>query len=248
MFQIYLSNLKQIFGNVILLYKNFFHWNISKICIFLYANIMGFIVSLPFVGIILYQYFTSYSKLGFSVSAEEFLLGNIGTIVITVLALLCIVTIFICTYTYGNFLLQNVYKSYLSGEKLPYMKNLYFSGKHFRAYMGILGWISLYLLAPIIVGIVLIIPFGIFAKMSLGLSTLVIGGISLIIFIALLVWFIHLAIRLAFSYYILLYSEEVMKAKIYIDESFQLTKKKVWKIIFLILPFIIIIGIIAGLI
>jgi len=63
--------------------------------------------------------------------------------------------------------MQNVYKSYLSGEKLPYTKNLYFSGKHFRAYIGILGWIGLYLLIPIVVGFILIVPFAIFAKISL---------------------------------------------------------------------------------
>lgn len=165
--QSYSTNFQKIFGNITLLYRNFFHWNISKIYIFLYANIVGFIVSLPFVGVIIYQYFTSYSKLGLSVSTEEFLLSNIGTIIITVLLILCIATIFIATYTYGNFLLQNVYKSYLRGEKLPYTKNLYFSLKHFRAYMGILGWISLYLLAPIMTGFVLIVPFGIFAKTSL---------------------------------------------------------------------------------
>lgn len=248
MTQSYIANLKQIFGNIILLYRNFFHWNISKICIFLYANIVGFIVSIPFVGVIVYQYFTSYSKLGLSVSAEEFLFGNIGTIFITLLVILCIATIFICTYTYGNFLLQNVYKSYLTGEKLPFTKNLYFSGKHFRAYIGILGWMSLYLLAPIMTGLILVIPFGILAKTSLGLSVFVVGGISMMFFFALLVWFIYLAIRLIFSYYILLYSEEVNRAKVYIDESFHLTKQKVWKIIFLILPFIVMIGLIAGLV
>lgn len=196
---------------------------------------------------IVYQYFTSYSKLGIAVSAEEFLLDNIGTIAITVLMILCIATIFICTYTYGNFLMQNVYKSYLAGERLPYRKNLYFSGKHFRTYIGILGWISLYLLAPILVGLILIVPFGILAKTTLGLSALVVGWISLILFVALVVWFMHLAIRLTFSYFILLYSEEVVKAKTYIRESFRLTRGKVWKIVFLILPFLLVLGIIAGL-
>lgn len=244
--QSYIANLQQILGNIILLYRNFLHWNISKICIFLYANIVGLIASLPFIGVIVYQYFTSYSKLGFSVSAEVFLLNNISTIGITLLLLLCIITIFICTYTYGNFLMQNVYKSYLVGEKLPYAKNLYFSWKHFRAYIGILGWISLYLLAPITIGIILIIPFGIFAKISLWLSTLAIGVISLVVFIALLVWLLHLMIRLIFSYYVLLYSEKVERAKTSIDESFRLTKNKVWKIIFLLLPFLIVLVIVAS--
>lgn len=125
--QNYIANLKQISQNIILLYRNFFRWNISKIYIFLYANIMGFVVSIPFVGVIVYQYFANYSTLGLSVSPETFLLNNIGNIIITLLSLLCILTIFISTYTYGNFLLQNVYKSYLVGEKLPYTKNLYFS-------------------------------------------------------------------------------------------------------------------------
>ncbi|NDK19304.1 hypothetical protein GW819_00505 [Candidatus Gracilibacteria bacterium] len=243
---IYIAHLKRIFQHIVLLYKNFFHWNLSKIGVFLYANLIGFLVSLPFIGIIVYQYFSSYSKLGLSTSPEEFLLNNTVTILSTIFLLLCIVTIFICTYTYGNFLMQNVYKSYLSGEKLPYTKNLYFSGKHFRAYIGILGWIGLYLLIPIVVGFILIVPFAIFAKISLGLSPFLIGGIALVLFLIVLVWFIYLAIRLAFSYYALLYSKEIHKAKTYIDESFRLTKKKVWKIIFMILPFLVVIGLIAG--
>lgn len=244
--QAYTANLKQISGNILLLYRNFLHWNLSKVLIFLYANITGFVTSLPFVGIIVYQYLSVYSKLGVSMDPEEFLLGNMGTVTITVLVFLGILTIFICTYTYGNFLLQNVYKSYLAGEKLPYTANLYFSWKHFRAYIGILGWISLYLLAPITIGLILIVPFGIFAKMSLGLSTFLVGGVSLTIFIALFVWLIALMIRLIFSSYILLYSEEVAKAKMYIDESFRLTKRKVWKIIFLIFPFLFTLGVLAG--
>lgn len=45
------------------------------------------------------------------------------------------------------------------------------------------------------------------------------------------------------SGYVLLYSEEVQKAKFYIEESFRLTKKKVWRIIFLMFPVLIVIGI-----
>lgn len=153
----YIANLKQISGNIILLYKNFFHWNISKICIFLYENIVAFVLSLPFVGVMVYQYFASYSKLNESVSMEAFIIGNIGSIILTIVLLLCIVAIFLCMYTYGNFLMQNVYKSYLEGKRLPYTENLYFSWKHFRAYMGVLGWMSLYLLAPIGIALILLV-------------------------------------------------------------------------------------------
>lgn len=68
----------------------------------------------------------------------------------------------------------------------------------------------------------------------------------MVLFAILFVWFIYLAIRLVFSYFILLYSEEVGKAKSYIDESFRLTRKKVWKIVFLTLPFLVVLGIIAS--
>lgn len=84
--------------------------------------------------------------------------------------------------------------------------------------------------------------------MSTGISSFIVGGISLLIFIALFVWFVYLALRLIFSYYTFLYSEDIQKAKTYIKESFRLTKKKVWKIIFLILPFFITIGIITGIV
>jgi hypothetical protein len=111
--------------------------------------------------------------------------------------------------------------------------------------MGILGWIGLYLLAPIMIGLILIIPFGMLANISLGISTFVAGAISLIFFIGLTIWFFYLVIRIIFAYYILLYSDEVLKAKTYIDESFRITKKQVWKIIFLIVPFLVVIGILG---
>lgn len=244
--QLYITHLKQIFENIVLLYRNFLHWNISKIYVFLYSNIVGFIASLPFIGILIYQYTTSYSKLGISISAEEFLLSNMITVIVTLFVILCILTIFICTYTYGNFLMQNVYKFYLTGEKLAYTKNLYFSGKHFRTYIGILGWISLYSLAPIVVGFICVVSFWLITMMGFSVPPIVTALASLTLFIILLVWFVYLIIRLIFAYYILLYSEEVMKSKFYIDESFRLTRKKVWKIISLIFPFLLIIGILAS--
>ncbi len=111
--QSYISHLRVISENIILLYKNFFHWNLSKISIFLYSIAMGIIASIPFVGVMVYQFFTIYPELGVSVSANDFMLSHIPAIIITMIMLLCIVFVFICTFTYGNFLLQNVYKSYL---------------------------------------------------------------------------------------------------------------------------------------
>ncbi|MDD2916625.1 MAG: hypothetical protein PHH70_02135 [Candidatus Gracilibacteria bacterium] len=244
---LYIRNIKQIFQNLVSLYGNFIHWNISKILVFLYENIAGFILSLPFVGVIVYQYFSDYNKLGFASSIDEFMLGNIGNIIITMISFLVILVIFICTYTYGNFLMMNVYKSYLNGDRLPYRENLYFSWKHFRTYMGILGWASLYVLAPIVVCMIFIIPMGLLAKNVPGSMTILVGIVSILVVIALIGWFVSLVIRLTFSSYGLLYDPEVGKtAKWYIDESFRLTKGKVWKIVFLALPFVFVLGIVAA--
>jgi hypothetical protein len=43
--------LKQTFADIFLLYKNFFHWNISKLIFFLYGTLLGFISILPFAFI-----------------------------------------------------------------------------------------------------------------------------------------------------------------------------------------------------
>gem|GEM_PF-5963078 len=151
MFASYLSNLKHIGQDILLLYRNFIHWNLSKILIYLYANIAGFILSLPFLGIFIYQYITVYSSLMVEADMQTFMMGHFISVLISMLLIVIVVTIFICAYSYSYFLMQNVYKSYLAGKKLPYKDNLYFSWKHIRAYIGILGWISLYLLGPIAV-------------------------------------------------------------------------------------------------
>jgi hypothetical protein len=40
--------LRQTFADIFLLYKNFFHWNISKLIFFLYGTLLGIISILPF--------------------------------------------------------------------------------------------------------------------------------------------------------------------------------------------------------
>jgi len=102
------------------------------------------------------------------------------------------------------------------------------------------------LLAPIAVLVVLAIPFGIAIKDNILSSSLIIGGISLVVFVAILTWFVALGIRLSFAYFELLYSEDIEKSKSYVTRSFALTKGKVWKIIFLSAPFVLVFSIIGG--
>ena len=112
--------------------------------------------------------------------------------------------------------------------------------------MGIIGWISLYLLVPLFIGIILMITYSSILTMYTGRYAPFIFIIFLVMAVGLFIWFVYLYIRLAFSYYILLYSENIGKAKTYVHESLRMTKKKVWKIILLSLPFVIIIGAITS--
>ncbi len=52
MYKIYWQYLKQIAHDIERLYRNFWHWNLSKVAIFTATLLTSIVLSLPFVGII----------------------------------------------------------------------------------------------------------------------------------------------------------------------------------------------------
>ncbi len=46
----YVSDLRPIASDVAEPYRNFLHWNLSKLAIFLYALAAGFVASIPFLA------------------------------------------------------------------------------------------------------------------------------------------------------------------------------------------------------
>lgn len=162
-----------------LLYANFFHWNLSKIAIMLFAIVFGLLLSLPFIaGIVL----IGYSILG-SASADALsnfvnsgildpsllstLTENIWKILSAVICFAVVIGIFSFTLTYTYVLMLNVYRGYLEGKKLPVRKNLYFSWQHLKKYLGVLGWTSLYILPPIVFAIIVLL--GLFGLTTTGI-------------------------------------------------------------------------------
>ncbi len=245
-----------------MLYKNFIHWNISKIIIIIYSFLFSIIISLPFLWLLAYLSYNLFIQFDQKL-LQNFLINgtinteliniittNIGIILIIFLLLSIILCIFLIIFTYGNLLLQNVYKSYLKWKILKYKENLYFSKQYFLKYIYTLWWVSLYMFIPVLFLLIFLLIIKILWSLwfiTVNITDtwnilLWISTITVLLFIVIL--FIYLYIRLSFSYIALIYTKNIKnKTKIYIDESFTITKNKIFKIITLLIPLMLVIWI-----
>lgn len=241
-FKAYWLSLSLIAYDISLLYKNFLHWNLSKLTIWLFAIVAGTILSLPAIGLILWA---GYSILSTVPEASLSLFTTSGDIDATLLStlmnhtwtligvgILCVLVIAIYgfTLTYAYFLELKLYEGYLTGNQLPIKKNLYFSKYHLRKFLGILGWTSLYVLYPIAAGVsVLFVLFLLthFNILSADNRThiAILGTLALIGFLSCIAWMVVLSIRMSFGYMLLLGKEDAEKpAREFVNESFALSK------------------------
>jgi len=243
--------LKNICTDISFLYKNFFHWNISKIFMLVWSFLIGVLLSLPFFllmwilalldpiewssllasDINIYMSIAQYIAIHPFYILAEFILFLIG-----------IVCLFLWM-SYHIILESNLYLHYFKKEKLPFKQNYYFNAQKLYIYFGILGWIGVYLLLPAFVLI------GIFILLFLAFKFLFLPEIilSILLFIALLVclvWFLYLSYRLSFSYLVFVDQpdqDEKQKAKSYVQKSLSLTSWKVFfKFFWIILIFMIV--------
>ncbi len=263
-FKNYRKNVNIIFEDIKLLYKNFIHWNVSKIIILIYSFLFSTIISLPFIWLLAYLSYNVFIQFDQKL-LQDFLVNgkidneliniiflNTKTILVIFLLLSIILCIFLLIFTYGNLLLQNVYKSYLSWKILKYKSNLYFSKQYFLKYIFTFGWVSLYMLIPVLILLWFLIIIRIlwyfwFITIYLTNTQSIVLWIStIIILFFIIILFVYLYIRLAFSYIALIYTKNINdKTKKYIDESFKITKNKILKIITLIIPVMLLIWLIS---
>lgn len=260
----YKNNLLYIIWNIFIVYRNFFHWNLHKIVVFFYSILFGLVISSPFLALatfLLYKIswvlspswvvnFFSTWQIDYSILTS--FLQNIGLFISTIVVLFIVISIFIFTFMYGYLLLQIVYKNYLEGNKLLIRANEYLNFKLIYKYLWVLARISLYLLIPVAV-------FLLYVFMILGLWfisetvksifsswNLFIQIIHFTIFSSIIIYFLFLAFRMAFAYIALLYTTDLSReAKSYIKESFELTRWKVRKLIWLGIPFVLVSAIIS---
>ncbi|MDD5213880.1 MAG: hypothetical protein PHG82_05630 [Candidatus Gracilibacteria bacterium] len=255
-----LEQFKNILSDLPLVYKNFIHWNISKVLITVFGFFLGVILSLPFfivLALFIYfdpiawkdvisSYFSSGGSIGMSLMAEVY--NNYIILIIEGIILFLGFIFFIFGFSYKNLTITNLYLSYLKGEKLEYLKNLYFNFKTIFSYLKLLFLVILILLIPVFIFIIsfiiLLYSFGgvdsVFNLLNSGetnIFSVLLGSFALICILA----FIYLAYRLSFSYIIFLdkdiYSDE-NKISFYVKESFNITSGlKIFKFLLLIIIF-----------
>jgi len=243
----YRQSLSKILNDIVLVYKNFFHWNLSKIVLFSYAILASIFLSLPFLAIIIFcMYLIAPSLKEITMNNQELLvealLSHIPAILIILLSGVIILTILVFFFSYFYYLLTHVYHGYLEGKKLGYFENHFFSWKHIWKYCGVIGWTGLYLLIPIFGFFILFVVVGIASIWVEAESVVsyILSGIGILGIIATICGFLYYLIRLVFATYALVETKDMsLNAKTYTDESFSLTKNNFWKTLGLLAPFII---------
>lgn len=254
----YGSDVRGIGADSLLAYRNFVHWNLSKLAIFAYAFAAGLIFSIPFLlGIVGIGYYALSNPAGdasrslFEGKAslpliQAAILENFGAVTGAVILLLCVVTVFSIFVSYGYFLLSNVHRSYLEGAPLKIRSNLFFAWKKVLRFVAVLGWASLYLLAPALVGIV---AFGIaIATMSSGdadpAKNVAMGAVTLAIAVVTALSVAYYAIRTGFSTFVLLADDAgELSGRECVRRSLALTRGKMIRVTLLLLPFVAVVGI-----
>ena len=217
------SEWKKILKDILFVYKNFIHWNISKLIIsiwsiilamgvafpfFVLALIVGLIDPIPWVSII------GYVLTGTDISLE--LIGSLAQhpywIAIMVFLIATCIVIFLLASSYSLILQAHLIFSYTKWKKLGFKDNLYFSKTHISTLMWILCWNMAYLIAPIFIGLsimlwiyVLHIDLGIISGEVFWILTLIITFIFAFI--------MSFVVYKILFWYIILSEEKVKKIK-----------------------------------
>jgi len=251
---IFLLDIFSVLRDIVFAYKNFLHWNVSKVLISLWSFMLGVILSLPvFIIIIILWIFDSiiwseiiaYALSGSNVASYE-LIGHVAThpfnLIWMVFLLIIAIWLFLLWSWYSLFLKAELSLGYVKEKKLKYKKNYYFHRWYILKFLGIISWSSLYLLIPIIVWLgtvfLLYLLYDIWFLNFDGLS-IAIAIVSIII----IVYELYLLYRLLFWYIILAddtKKKHLKTARFYVKESMKITKWKVFfKFMFLYILFVI---------
>ncbi len=144
---------KHIFLDVSLLYKNFFHWNISKVFIIVYTFLTAIIFQLPFAIVtlwIIYFWSIDWVLLWEQFSAWVLWLDLITMIterpflyLVLFVFLFLQASVFYITLLYSKVLFSKLYLKYQNWKKLKFFKDYSFTSKK------IVLWIIFILFVPV---------------------------------------------------------------------------------------------------
>lgn len=253
---------KSIFKDLLLVYKNFLHWNISKILIYVTVTILAILFFSPFllINIVIWYldpinwkevlfWMTSWTMLWYEAYTSFF--ENMSVFIIQSVIFITWVAMIFLAFSYKTILFSKLNLSYIEWEKMWYKLWNYLNWKLLWAYFWIVGWMGLFLFIPIALFLVifalLVFSYGWLdsvVQISSWINSFWI--ISLILFIVTVLSFIYLSYRLTFSLVNVVDNDrfpEVLKStRIYIKDSCEISKwLKFFKFLLFILIFFIII-------
>lgn len=252
----YRENIIYIAKNIIKVYRNFFHWNLSKIVIWIYSRIFWIIINIP-IAIVIVGILYSISS---SVKLEwvnnlmlenkidywlvSLFLSKPFAIISVIILSLVMLYLFIFAMMYWELLQQNIFINYIKWEKLKILKNYYLNYKLIWKFFKLFFVSFSLILLPIILAWIYIIIillswyFVPFIKDLLMTQNIYFSIINLLILASFFVILINIILRLPVVNYVLLYSDDFNKKPLmYIKEAFKITKGKTLKIIGLAIPF-----------
>ena len=242
--------IKQVFSDILGMYKNFLHFSLSKILIYLASFVLSLIFVLPILIIAVVIFFVFW--LWDLTLGLEVLLANPILIVIGVILFILFVLALSFGYSYKSILLFRLNLWYIGEKKLAYKKNDYFNFSLIYNYIKVFLLNLVVLLIPIVIFLIFFfILLSIFWGYSEA-SNLVsewptnILSISFLVLSILCLWlFIYLTYKMLFAYVILADESKDNKfenAFYYIRKSFFITRwfKKAGKFIFIFLLTLII--------
>jgi hypothetical protein len=225
-----------ILQDVIYLYRNFIHWNVSKIFISFWSMLLGFIIAAPMflLAVIIWfidpidwkeliSFIISWSDISYNIIWEiathaYWLIGMIFLVVVWVF-------LFLLASSYSLLLEANLSLHYLKEKQLKYKKNLYTSREHIVTFMSIICWNIMYLLAPVIIWVWVVFFMYLFFNVwfiSLNGLSVLIAAATIILFFAI----VYLIYRIIFGYVLLARDNKKKKLhswKEYVQESIEIT-------------------------
>ncbi len=150
-----------IVKDIFLLFRNFYHWTVSKIIINIVALWVGLVLALPFflfavfialIDPIPWGTLIVYQLQWINSLLEVLSYATLHTFSFVVMTLVMIVTLlfFLIWNAYSNVLLIRLYRWYLEKEKYDFKKNLYLSAPHIKKFVFVALWHGLILLTPLL--------------------------------------------------------------------------------------------------
>ncbi len=239
----YKKLIKTIFNDVLFLYKNFIHWNISKILINISSFALWIMTSFPvFIVLIFIMWLDPIawnsvflnSDVNLSLDGLRMIQDNIFIVFIEWIIFSLGIGVLFLALSYKVILQLYLTRSYLKNKLLPYKENLYFNKVSFLSYIKVVWWQLLYLLIP--VGIFLffwiIILSLIITNKNLSLQMVANDPFNPFTIVGLLLFlicgfiFFYLLYRMSFSFFVLVDKIESQKntSLEIVKKSFSLTR------------------------